>query len=141
MKPILFYKIFFVLSFIALLIYSCNNDSKLDTTTNTNHFDTSILWRGWNQYQIPASDSLATYGYQLISNTSYYLGPHGKVAQITNGMNCQNCHLKGGTVPWGNNYSAVASLYPQFRSRSGGIETIVKKNFRLHGKKFEWQSC
>ena len=42
-------------------------------------------------------------------------------------MNCQNCHLNGGTVPWGNNYGAVASLYPQFRARSGGIETIVKR--------------
>jgi len=125
MKPILFYKTFFVLSFVALLIYSCN--SNINTTANTNYYDTSSLWHGWNQYQIPASDSLAIYGYQLISNTSYYLGPHGKVAQITNGMNCQNCHLKGGTVPWGNNYGAVASLYPQVRARSGGIETIVKR--------------
>ena len=46
------------------------------------------------------------YGHQLISKTSYYLGPNGTVAQITNGMNCQNCHLSGGTVPWGNNYGA-----------------------------------
>ena len=42
-------------------------------------------------------------------------------------MNCQNCHLNGGTVPWGNNYGAVASTYPQFRARSGGLETIVKR--------------
>jgi len=42
-------------------------------------------------------------------------------------MNCQNCHLDGGTVPWGNNYGAVASMYPQFRARSGGLETIVKR--------------
>ena len=90
-------------------------------------FDTNHLWRGWNKYQIPLSDSLAGYGQRLISNTSYYLGPNGKVAQITNGMNCQNCHLEGGTVPWGNNYSAVASMYPQFRARSGGTETIVKR--------------
>src|SRR6188768_2595798 len=126
MRAILFFKTLFALPFIAF-IYSCNNNSNINTTANTNYYDTSTLWHGWNQYQIPASDSLAIYGYQLISNTSYYLGPHGKVAQITNGMNCQNCHLKGGTVPWGNNYGAVASLYPQFRARSGGIETIVKR--------------
>ena len=30
------------------------------------------------------------YGQQLIQNTSIYLGPKGTVAQITNGMNCQN---------------------------------------------------
>jgi len=30
-------------------------------------------------------------------------------------------------VPWGNNYGAVASMYPQIRARSGGLETIVKR--------------
>ena len=29
------------------------------------------------------------------------------------------------------------SMYPQFRARSGGIRNNCKKNFRLHGKKFE----
>jgi thiosulfate dehydrogenase len=67
------------------------------------------------------------YGRQLIANTSYYLGPHGKVGRISNGMNCQNCHLDAGTRPFGNNYSAVASTYPKFRERSGGIESIYKR--------------
>lgn len=85
------------------------------------------VWRGWNKYQIKPSDSLARYGRELIENTSYYLGPKGKVAAITNGMNCQNCHLDGGTLPWANNYGAVASTYPKFRDRSGSIETIPKR--------------
>jgi thiosulfate dehydrogenase len=42
-------------------------------------------------------------------------------------MNCQNCHLSGGTVPWGNNYGAVYATYPKFRARSGGLETIPKR--------------
>ena len=33
------------------------------------------------------------YGKDLIANTSKYLGPNGSVLKITNGMNCQNCHL------------------------------------------------
>ena len=85
------------------------------------------LWQGWNKYQIKPEDTLATYGYELISNTAYYLGPKGKVAAITNGMNCQNCHLAAGTQPWGNNYGAVVSTYPKFRARSGSIETIQKR--------------
>lgn len=85
------------------------------------------VWRGWNKYQIKPDDSLTRYGRALIENTSYYLGPHGIVAQNTNGMNCQNCHLNGGTVPWGNNYGAVYSMYPQVRARSGRLETIVKR--------------
>src|SRR5215204_2470565 len=124
MKPIHFYKLFFLLAFFALLIYSCNNNGagSYAYTDTTEH-----LWHGWNKYQIPEKDTMVKYGRELIEKTSYYLGPDGTVAQITNGMNCQNCHLDGGTVPWGNNYGAVASLYPQFRARSGGIETIVKR--------------
>ncbi|MEJ7827993.1 MAG: c-type cytochrome [Segetibacter sp.] len=67
------------------------------------------------------------YGQDLIANTSRYLGPEGSVLQITNGMNCQNCHLDAGTRPWGNNYGAVTSTYPKFRERSGTIESITKR--------------
>jgi thiosulfate dehydrogenase len=67
------------------------------------------------------------YGRALIANTSLYLGPNGKIATITNGMNCQNCHLDAGTRPWGNNYSAVFATYPVFRDRSGTIESVYKR--------------
>src|SRR5204863_3568118 len=117
MKPTHFYKTFVVLISYALLMCSCNSSSSGYATIDT----TEHLWRGWNEYQIPESDSMARYGHELISKTSYYLGPNGIIAQITNGMNCQNCHLSGGTVPWGNNYSAVYSTYPKFRPRSGGL--------------------
>ncbi len=40
---------------------------------------------------------MVIYGQELITNTSKYFGPHGSVNQITNGMNCQNCHLDAGT--------------------------------------------
>ena len=70
---------------------------------------------------------LIHYGRKLISNTAYYFGPKGKIANISNGMNCQNCHLDAGTKPFGNNYSAVASTYPKFRERSGSIENIAKR--------------
>ncbi len=67
------------------------------------------------------------YGRDLIANTALYLGPKGKVAAMTNGMNCQNCHLDAGTRAYGNNYSAVAATYPKFRARSGAIESIEKR--------------
>lgn len=71
--------------------------------------------------------ALIRYGRDLIVNTAYYLGPRGKVARLSNGMNCQNCHLDAGTRPWGNNFGAVASTYPKFRERSGTQETIVRR--------------
>ncbi|MBO9570792.1 MAG: c-type cytochrome [Chitinophagaceae bacterium] len=86
-------------------------------------------WRAPDIKTIPDNKEgeLIKYGLQLISRTSYYLGPKGSVAQISNGMNCQNCHLNAGTKLWGNNYAAVASTYPKFRERSGTIESIEKK--------------
>ena len=67
------------------------------------------------------------YGRELIAHTAQYLGPNGSVRQMSNGMNCQNCHLQAGTQPWGNNYFAVYSTYPRFRARSGSKESIVKR--------------
>jgi thiosulfate dehydrogenase len=67
------------------------------------------------------------YGEDIVTNTAKYFGPHGSVAAISNGMNCQNCHLNAGKRNWGNNYSAVFSTYPKFRERSGAIETIYKR--------------
>lgn len=68
-----------------------------------------------------------SYGKELIAHTSIYLGPKGSVLQMSNGLNCQNCHLDAGTKVWGNNYGSVASLYPKFRARSGAIENIYKR--------------
>lgn len=67
------------------------------------------------------------YGKELIAHTSKYLGPDGMVMQISNGMNCQNCHLEAGTKTFGNNYAAVASTYPKFRARSGKSEDVYKR--------------
>jgi len=53
--------------------------------------------------QTPEGD-LIRYGRELVAHTAVYLGPQGKVMQVSNGMNCQNCHLEAGTKLWGNNY-------------------------------------
>ena len=75
----------------------------------------------------PALKAQVEYGRELIAHTARYLGPNGSVAHITNGMNCQNCHLDAGTRVFGNNYGSVASTYPKFRARSGSEEDIVKR--------------
>ncbi len=87
------------------------------------------MWQGPGADYAPANDTgeLIRYGRDLIARTAVYLGPRGSVAQITNGMNCQNCHLDAGNKIWGNNYGAVASTYPKFRERSGQIEDIDKR--------------
>lgn len=71
---------------------------------------------------------LIAYGRDLIARTQDYFGPSGLVRPNTiNGLNCQSCHLDAGSKPFGNNYFAVASTYPQHRARSGSLETIPKR--------------
>ena len=67
------------------------------------------------------------YGLDLIEHTAKYLGPKGKVKSISNGLNCQNCHLASGTKIFGNNYGSVASTYPKIRARSGKLESVEKR--------------
>lgn len=87
------------------------------------------LWKAPDTALIPRNEigDQIRYGRKLITQTSNYLGPQGKVKAISNGMNCQNCHLEAGTKPFGNNYASVASLYPRFRERSGSIESIERR--------------
>jgi thiosulfate dehydrogenase len=86
-------------------------------------------WEGPDTAAIPPTQegNQIRYGRALVANTAHYLGPKGTVKAISNGMNCQNCHLEAGTQPWGNNYSAVATTYPRYRERSGSIESVEKR--------------
>jgi thiosulfate dehydrogenase len=114
-----------VLFLVVLLIFKREQTPKIVVLSEP----PADCWTGAGANQIPitAEGELIRYGRNLIANTSQYLGPRGSVAHISNGMNCQNCHLEAGTKPWGNNYGAVASTYPKFRERSGTIETIEKR--------------
>jgi thiosulfate dehydrogenase len=123
------YLLFFatLLTGAVLLVQGCNDNEQPKKQTGAVTFDST-----WHAPDIAALDNspeseLIRYGRELIANTSYYLGPRGKVASLTNGMNCQNCHLDAGTRPWGNNYGGVYAMYPLYRERSGSIETIHKR--------------
>lgn len=78
---------------------------------------------------IPSTEegNLIRYGRSLVDQTALYFGPKGKIASITNGMNCQNCHLDAGTKAFANNFFKVSSSYPKFKERSGAYESIEKK--------------
>ncbi|SJZ97153.1 Cytochrome c [Chitinophaga eiseniae] len=108
----------FLMGLLAAL-YSCRRAGPLPEK----------LWQAPDTAMIPhtAEGDRIRYGRSLIAHTAQYLGPQGSVAQISNGMNCQNCHLDAGTKPWGNNYGSTASTYPKFRARSGTVESIGKK--------------
>lgn len=114
------------------LLTGCNQRSP--DTNNINQVSVQqkkepILWEAPDITMLGNSDSeqLIKYGKKLIENTAFYAGPKGTIAHLSNGMNCQNCHLNAGTKPFGNNYAAVAANYPKFRDRSGTVENIYKR--------------
>lgn len=74
---------------------------------------------------VPQDETLIRYGQNLILHTATYLGPKGRVAQISNGMACSNCHFKGGTQLFGNAFVTVAATYPKYRERSGRMESVA----------------
>jgi thiosulfate dehydrogenase len=122
--------IVFIVSGLLLLIFS----EIIDAANAPEQKIPELNQPGWTAPSLYLDRSLegkerqlVIYGEELIANTSKYLGPKGSVAAVTNGMNCQNCHLNAGRKTWGNNYGAVAANYPKFRDRSGSIETVYKR--------------
>jgi thiosulfate dehydrogenase len=123
-----------VLIILAIFIVALSDIIKAVSHSNKGDYNTVVKDSTWVPPNLYADEKLVDkeretviYGEDIIANTSKYFGPHGSLAQITNGMNCQNCHLNAGKKNWGNNYSAVFSTYPKFRERSGAIESIYKR--------------
>jgi thiosulfate dehydrogenase len=109
---------------VVMILNSCLHKSSDSETTIPGNADEE--WHAPDINLVPhtSEGDMIRYGRELIVNTSKYFGPKGIVAPITNGMNCQNCHIEAGTRAFGNSFSAVASTYPKYRPRSGRIESI-----------------
>ena len=155
-------KIPFNLKAIALLIIvfsfilaGCSNNSrnnesikKDDTSADASKQLSNLLqgdeWEAPDTGIIPKNNegNLIRYGRALVSNTAEYFGPKGSINHFANGMNCQNCHLSAGTKLFANSYSAVFSIYPKFRPRSGTVEHLEKRindcmERSMNGKKLD----
>lgn len=129
-KYIRYFAIFF-LPIIIIAFISFYKFLKASKKKPTSPSTVEITWQAPDIRLLPATaeTEMIRYGRELIANTAGYLGPKGSVAQISNGMNCQNCHLEAGTRPYGNCFATVATSYPKYRDRSGQIESI---EFRIN---------
>jgi thiosulfate dehydrogenase len=109
---------------VVMILNSCLHKSSESQTIAKESTDEE--WHAPDINLLPHTDEgdLIRYGRDLIVNTSTYFGPKGVVVPITNGMNCQNCHIEAGIIAFGNSFAAVASTYPKFRDRSGRVESI-----------------
>ena len=83
-------------------------------------------WQAPDSAAIPliTNGAQIEYGRQLIMHTANYLGPNGTVAHVSNGLDCQSCHMQAGEELYGNSFAVAAINYPQFSPRTGKVETL-----------------
>lgn len=119
----------FVLIFTGDIGKPEKQEQQPTNAADTGNTDATIYWSAPDMNTIGDAKlkEQVIYGRELIEHTAKYFGPNGSVMKMSNGMNCQNCHLQAGTAVYGNNYGSVASIYPKFRARSGGVEDINKR--------------
>ncbi len=108
-------------------LVGCNGYQQDNSTVATGN--KPITWKAPDTSTIPKGKTgeLIRYGRELIVHTAQYLGPKGSVAQISNGMNCQNCHLDAGSKLLGNAYIAFIANYPKMSGRSGKVEPATQR--------------
>lgn len=119
--------------FLVVTFFTLTVSKKNPLTKNTD--STQPLTPAEQKWKIPDTSELKNlpngelieYGRNIIMHTSVYFGPKGKISRITNGMNCDNCHLQAGTKFLGNNFSLASTGFPRFKERSGSEETLIKK--------------
>lgn len=122
-----------VVAVIVSLVSACNRPEKkgdykdvaVDTSLKAGQKQEDIAGAGLppQTQNIPAGKKgdLIRYGRMLITSTALYFGPNGSVAHISNGMNCQNCHLDAGTRLFANNFAGFTASYPKKSTRSGVV--------------------
>lgn len=123
-SPTRYYPFFIVLLLVSAgrMLCRCNSRSVSNN---------QLTWQVPRLDTVPPGEraSQLIYGKDLIANTAKYFGAKGSIAAVSNGMNCQNCHLDAGTRLYGNCFATVASVYPKYRERSGTVESIA---FRIN---------
>ncbi len=118
-----------LLAAFILGLAACGNQSSQGVPTPVINADTLV-------YAVPDTNKIphdpygdmVRYGRDLVFNTAKYIGPDGSVGKyLGNKMNCSNCHLDGGTRPYGLNYFTTHARYPQYRGREDRILSLGER--------------
>ncbi len=115
--------------FITIGILACNNNNN-SKEIKSPATDTTAVFTPPDTSTIPHDQfgDMVRYGRELIVNTAHYIGPDGTVGKyLGNKMNCGNCHLDGGTRPFGFNFFSSHARYPQYRGRENKILTLPER--------------
>ncbi|MDO3643413.1 c-type cytochrome [Mucilaginibacter sp. L3T2-6] len=115
------------------LIFTNDADQSAVVAANDNLLPERLVpfdaWHAPDTSVIPSGKRgrMIKYGRELIMRTAVYFGPKGTIAHLSNGMNCQNCHINGGTRLYGNNFASFISTYPKISNRSGQLELPAER--------------
>jgi len=122
-----------VITIFCCLIFNDDASKRIVVATNENLTTERLVpfnaWRAPDSAAIPSGigGKMIKYGKELIAHTAVYYGPTGSLARLSNGMNCQNCHLSGGTRLYGNNFASFIATYPKMSNRSGMMEPTTQR--------------
>ncbi len=121
----------------VLIVPACNSGSKSSISippapvvkSSVQRIIPTDTWHAPDESTIPPGKAgqAIRYGRELIAHTAKYFGPQGSVMRISNGMNCQNCHLAGGTRLFSNNFASVIATHPKMSNRSGKKEPASQR--------------
>lgn len=131
---------YFRLPFLAIVIslVSCKNETSDYVTaqnytaeTTTFPSDSLAIQFAMKGMESRLPDSLdaamVRYGYNILTNTSKYVGPDvadTSMRYAGNNLACVNCHIAGGTKAYAGSWIGVMDRYPTFRSKNGKINDI-----------------
>lgn len=120
--------IILVVAISMAAIFSCSQEDKAGYTAKE-PVTRPAVWTPPDSNAMPTGEAgnMIRYGKELLTHTAEYFGPDGSISHLSNGMNCQNCHLDGGTRLFANNYSLVAASYPKLSNRSGKLQPISQR--------------
>ena len=114
--------------FLLVLATSCSTTTTPATTEVAVKKDSLFVVPDTSAIPDNAFGNLVRYGRRLLLNTAYYIGPDGTVSHnLGNKMNCSNCHLNAGTIPYGLNFYSTHARYPQYRARENKVLTIEER--------------
>lgn len=136
-------KLFTCLIIPIFFIVSCSNKEQAsytpishNFTAETINFTNDSLVEKFNIENLKniSTDSLnkdlIQYGYDVLTNTSKYVGPNAKDPNkryAGNNLACVNCHLAGGTKAYGGSWIGVMDRYPKFRGKNGKVNDIFMR--------------
>ncbi len=131
MLKLVYFRIMRQLSITILVLifcWGCSNESAVkgnfESSNDTIEFGAPNL----TSVKDDEFGELVKYGYELMNNTAYYIGPKGKNAQITQSyMSCSNCHQQAGTKSFSFNLVKSHENYPQYRPRENKVLTMPER--------------